>query len=289
MVLGAAGPSWHHTCCTGTWQALQGVLAVAHHEIDNTVPDILNISCYKFTPLPDAATLQTTLLERANALALKGTVLLAEEGINFFLAGPAAAVHAFVDALREDPRFADVNPKESWSDTVPFKKMMVKVKGEIIRMNHPTIRPANGRAPSVAPATLRRWLEQGHDDEGREVVTLDTRNDYEVDEGTFQNTIDWRLTKFTEFPPALRAHKEEFANKTVVSFCTGGIRCEKAAILMQEEGLEHVYQLEGGILKYFEETDGAFYDGGCFVFDERRAVGTDLAITPLQADGKDRD
>ncbi|MGE8398050.1 MAG: rhodanese-like domain-containing protein, partial [Comamonas sp.] len=97
--------------------------------------------------------------------------------------------------------------------------------------------------------------------------------------------VDWRLTKFTEFPPALREHKASLANKTVVSFCTGGIRCEKAAILMQEEGLEHVYQLEGGILKYFEETDGAFYDGGCFVFDERRAVGADLAITPLQGDG----
>ncbi|MEG2047200.1 MAG: sulfurtransferase [Comamonas sp.] len=253
------------------------------------MPDILNISCYKFTPLPDAQALQAILLERAHALALKGTVLLAEEGINFFLAGPAAAVHAFVDALREDPRFADLAPKESWSDTTPFKKMMVKVKREIIRMDHPTIRPANGRAPSVAPATLRRWLEQGHDDEGREVVTLDTRNDYEVDEGAFQGTVDWRLTKFTEFPPALRAHKAEFANKTVVSYCTGGIRCEKAAILMQEEGLEHVYQLEGGILKYFEETDGAFYHGGCFVFDERRAVGTDLAITPLQVGVADKD
>lgn len=249
------------------------------------MPDILNISCYKFTPLPDADSLRATLAERAQALELKGTVLLAEEGINFFLAGPAAAIHAFVDALREDPRFADLSPKESWSDTVPFRKMLVKVKREIIRMDHPTIRPAAGRAPSVAPATLRRWLEQGHDDEGREVITLDTRNDYEVDEGTFRNTVDWRLTKFTEFPPALRAHKDRLADKTVVSFCTGGIRCEKAAILMRDEGLEHVYQLEGGILKYFEETDGAFYDGGCFVFDERRAVGADLAVTPLQAEG----
>ena len=258
-----------------------------HHWIPN-VPDILNISCYKFVPLPDAEQLRETLLERANALALKGTVLLAEEGINFFLAGPADAVHAFVDALRQDPRFADLSPKESWSDTVPFKKMLVKVKREIIRMDHPTIRPANGRAPSVAPATLRRWLEQGHDDEGRAVVTLDTRNDYEVDEGTFAGTVDWRLTKFTEFPPALRAHKEAFANKTVVSFCTGGIRCEKAAILMREEGLEHVYQLEGGILKYFEETDGAYYDGGCFVFDDRRVVGADLSIKPMVGHGGDR-
>ena len=159
--------------------------------------DILNISCYKFTPLPDADELRETLRARALELDLKGTVLLAEEGINFFLAGPGEAVHRFVDLLKQDPRFADLNPKESWSSHVPFRKMLVKVKREIIRMDHPSLRPANGRAPSVAPATLRRWLEQGHDDEGREVVTLDTRNDYEVDEGAFAGTIDWRLTKFT--------------------------------------------------------------------------------------------
>jgi UPF0176 protein len=128
----------------------------------------------------------------------------------------------------------------------------------------------------VAPATVRRWLDQGHDDEGRPVVTLDTRNAFEVDEGTFVGAIDWRISKFTEFPHALRAHKDQLQNKTIVSFCTGGIRCEKAAILMREEGLDHVYQLEGGILKYFEETDGAHYTGNCFVFDERIALQPDL-------------
>ncbi len=242
---------------------------------------ILNISTYKFVPLPDAPALREVLLERARSLGLKGTILLAEEGINMFLAGPPDDVRGFVAQLHTDARFADIVPKESWSDTQPFKKMLVKVKREIIRMDHPTIKPADGRAPSVAPATVRRWLEQGHDDEGRPVVTLDTRNDYEVDEGTFEGAIDWRLTKFTEFPPALRAHKAELMDKTVVSFCTGGIRCEKAAILMREEGLEHVYQLEGGILKYFEETDSAHYRGNCFVFDERRAVGPDLSTQPL--------
>lgn len=241
---------------------------------------VLNISCYKFVPLPDAAQLRDQLAEQTQRLALRGTILLAEEGINFFLAGPAEAVREVVATLRQDPRLADLAPKESWSDHQPFRKMLVKVKREIIRMDHPTIRPAEGRAPSVSPATLRRWLQQGHDDEGREVVTLDTRNDFEVDAGAFKGTIDWRITKFTEFPPALRAHKAELAGKTVVSYCTGGIRCEKAAILMQDEGLDHVYQLEGGILKYFEETDGAFYDGGCFVFDERRAVGADLSAAP---------
>ena len=243
---------------------------------------ILNISTYKFVPLPDAAALREVLLERALARRLKGTILLAEEGINMFLAGPAEDVRGFVAELHADARFADIVPKESWSDTQPFKKMLVKVKGEIIRMNHPTIKPAHGRAPAVAPATVKRWLDQGHDDAGRPVVTLDTRNDFEVDEGTFEGAIDWRITKFTEFPGAFRAHLDELKDKTVVSFCTGGIRCEKAAILMREEGLEHVYQLEGGILKYFEETDGSHYQGGCFVFDERRALGADLQATGLQ-------
>ena len=241
---------------------------------------VLNISSYKFVPLPDAPALRETLLERALRRDLKGTILLAEEGINLFLAGPAEDVRGFITELQTDPRFADITPKESWSDTRPFRKMLVKVKGEIIRMNYPTIRPAEGRAPAVAPATVKRWLDQGHDDEGRPVVTLDTRNDFEVDAGTFEGAIDWRITKFTEFPQAVLDHKAELEGKTVVSFCTGGIRCEKAAILMQEMGLEHVVQLEGGILKYFEETDGSHYRGSCFVFDERRAVDADLAANP---------
>ena len=209
--------------------------------------------------------------------------MLAEEGINLFLAGTPSAVHGFVDELHLDPRFQALTPKESWSEQQPFRKMLVKVKGEIIRMNHPTIQPAHGRAPSVSPATLRRWLDAGHDDAGRPVVTLDTRNDFEVDCGTFDHAIDWRIGKFTDFPPALTAHREELMDKTVVSFCTGGIRCEKAAILMQQAGLENVYQLEGGILKYFEETDGRHYHGHCFVFDERRAVAPDLTARPTAA------
>lgn len=239
----------------------------------------LNISSYKFVALPDAIDLQDTLLARALALELKGTILLAGEGINLFLAGPADAVRDFVDQLRTDARFADLAPKESWSDHQPFKKMLVKVKGEIIRMNHPAIQPQAGRAPAVTAATLQRWLAAGLDDDGRQVVMLDTRNDFEVDHGTFKGAIDWRITKFTEFPPALLAHKADLEDKTVVSFCTGGIRCEKAAILMREVGLEHVYQLEGGILKYFEETDGSNYTGSCFVFDERRTLDAALLET----------
>jgi UPF0176 protein len=157
--------------------------------------------------------------------------------------------------------------------------MLVKVKREIIRMDCPTIQPAAGRAPAVAAATVKRWLDAGMDDNGRPVVTLDTRNDFEVDAGTFEGAIELRISKFTEFPHALQQHKAELEGKTVVSFCTGGIRCEKAAILMREAGLEHVFQLEGGILKYFEEVGGAHYRGDCFVFDERRTLAADLSAT----------
>jgi len=238
---------------------------------------ILNISTYKFVEIADPHALRWPLLGNARACRLKGTILIANEGINLFVAGPAAGVRAFVDYLRADPRLADLAPKESWSDTLPFGRMIVKAKREIIRMDHPEIRPHDGRAPSVAPATLARWLDQGHDDAGRPVVTLDTRNAFEVDHGAFDGAIDWRITKFTEFPPALAAHLDDLKDKTVVSYCTGGIRCEKAAIHMQRLGLDHVYQLEGGILKYFEETDGApHWRGRCFVFDEREALGTHL-------------
>jgi UPF0176 protein len=247
------------------------------------VNTILNISAYKFVPLPDAPALRDTLHAWALALELKGTILLAVEGINLFLAGPASAVRGFVAQLHQDPRFADIAPKESWSASQPFKKMLVKVKNEIIRMDHPAIQPAAGRAPAVDASTVRRWLDQGVDDTGRPVVTLDTRNAFEVDHGTFVGAVDWRIDKFSEFPAALLAHQAELEGKTVVSFCTGGIRCEKAAILMREVGLEHVYQLEGGILKYFEETDGKHYQGSCFVFDERRTLEADLSASDLSA------
>lgn len=237
---------------------------------------ILNISSYLFTPLTDLDLLQQQLYEKALSLALKGTVLLAEEGINLFLAGTAAAVHEWLDFARTDPRLTPLCAKESWSESIPFKRLRVKIKHEIIRMNHPTIVPAAGRAPAVSPQTLARWLNQGHDDEGREVVTLDTRNAFEVDAGAFEGAIDWRIDKFSEFPQALATHAHELQHKTVVSYCTGGIRCEKAAIVMQQAGL-NAYQLEGGILKYFEETDGApHWQGNCFVFDEREVLNAEL-------------
>ncbi|MDT7836850.1 sulfurtransferase [Aquabacterium sp. OR-4] len=244
---------------------------------------ILNISSYRFVPLDDLPALRDALHQRAQALQLTGTVLLAEEGINLFLAGSADGVNAWLAALRADARFAGLEAKQSWSEAPPFKRLKVKIKREIIRMNHPAVRPAAGRAPAVAPEVLARWLGQGHDDAGRPVRMLDTRNAFEVDDGAFDNAIDWRIDKFSEFPAALAAHRAELEGATIVSYCTGGIRCEKAAIVMQEMGLSHSYQLEGGILKYFEATAGQApgWHGRCFVFDER--LGLDPALHPASA------
>ncbi len=237
---------------------------------------VVNISCYKFITLTDRDALKATLTARCQALDLKGTILLAPEGINVFLAGRRDAIDAIVSHLRADPRFADLQPKESLSAALPFRKLRVRLKKEIITMNMPLIRPEEGRAPAVAAATLKQWLDRGCDDEGRPVVMLDTRNDYEVAAGTFEGAVDFDIGRFSEFPPLLARHRDDFAGKTVVSFCTGGIRCEKAAIHMQAVGLERTYQLEGGILKYFEEVGGAHYRGDCFVFDQRDALSADL-------------
>ena len=250
----------------------------------NPALPVLNISAYLFTELKDTAALREACHGQASALSLKGTVLIAEEGINLFLAGPPQAVRDFVSWLHLDPRLVAISPKESWSDTQPFRKLLVKVKNEIIRMNHPAIQPQTGRAPAVAAATLKRWLDDGHDDQGRPVVTLDTRNAFEVDEGSFVGALNWRIDKFSEFPAAASQQLDDLRGKTVVSFCTGGIRCEKAAIYLREQGLSQVYQLEGGILKYFEEVGSAHYSGNCFVFDERRGVNPELM--PVKTDTK---
>jgi UPF0176 protein len=237
----------------------------------------LNISAYAFTELRDAAALRDRMHERAAAARLKGTVLLAEEGINLFLAGEESAVRAWLAELQADARFAALDVKESWSESPPFARLKVKVKHEIIRMNQPQIRPETGRASAVAPATLARWVAQGQDDAGRPLLMLDTRNGFEVDAGAFNGALDWRLHKFSDFPSALQEHQGELKNHTVVAYCTGGIRCEKAVLAMQAAGVEHAYQLDGGILRYLETVPGATgWHGRCFVFDERESVNEQL-------------
>jgi UPF0176 protein len=242
---------------------------------------ILNVSAYAFTALDDVAALRERLFTHAQALELKGTVLLAEEGINLVLAGRPHALGQWLAELQADPRFANLDTKQSWSQRLPFARLKVKIKREIIRMNQPQVQPQRGRAAAVDAATLARWLDAGRDDAGRPVAMLDTRNGFEVDAGAFDDAIDWRLHKFSDFPAALQAHQAELKNHTVVAYCTGGIRCEKAVLAMREAGIEQAFQLDGGILRYLERLPGApHWHGRCFVFDERESVG--LELEPLE-------
>lgn len=234
----------------------------------------LNISCYKFTPFETETlpALRERLLGICTAAGLKGTVLLGAEGINFFIAGLPDDVRALVAELRAVPGLADIAPKESWSSEQPFNRMLVKIKKEIIAFGVEGIDPARNPAPKLPPRTLKQWL-----DEGRPVTLLDTRNDYEVRLGTFKGAIDPRIDHFRQFPEVVRKLPEELKSQPVVMFCTGGIRCEKAGPFMVKEGYEQVFQLDGGILKYFEECGGAHYEGECFVFDRRVGVKPDLS------------
>ena len=234
------------------------------------VMNILNIAAYKFTTLDELPALREDLRAQCAAAAFKGTILIAPEGINLFLAGDRVKLETFVERLLADPCFAGMPVKKSLSAEQPFNRMLVKIKREIITMKRPDINPAAKPAPRLAPAALKAWL-----DEGREVVMLDTRNDFEVGLGSFDGAVDLKLASFGDFPAAVK--KLELEGKTVVTYCTGGIRCEKAALYMQSVGLPDVLQLEGGILNYFELTDGRHYQGSCFDFDEREALAPDLS------------
>jgi len=239
----------------------------------------LNLSGYRFVALPDVLSWRERIHDAARHAGLRGTVLLADEGLNAVVAGPADAARAWLQWLRDsDARFAPFEVKESWSDTLPYRHLRVKVKREIIRMNQPQVRPEAGRAPAVDAATLARWLDAGGDDAGRRVVLLDTRNAFELEHGAFDDALDWKLARFSDFPAALAEHRAELDGATVVTYCTGGIRCEKAALALQDAGVADVWQLDGGILRYLEAVPGArHWHGRCFVFDARESLDARLA------------
>ncbi len=249
--------------------------------------DIVNIAGYKFVDLHEFRSWREPIATRCRELSLRGTILLSSEGINLFLAGSAAAIDAVLEFLTGDARFggsfADLEVKRSLSERQPFRRMLVRLKKEIITMGCAHIRPAAGRAPAVGAATLARWLNAGHDDEGRAVALLDTRNEFEIALGSFDGAHSLRIDHFSEFADAARQFVAQpsldLEKTTVVTFCTGGIRCEKAALLLQELAVPHVAQLDGGILKYFEQVGAAHYHGDCFVFDDRVALNDRLSET----------
>ena len=238
---------------------------------------IVNIAAYKFVELDRLPERRELVRELAGKLELKGTVLLSEEGINLFVAGTRSAIDEFLAELRADSRLGDLQVKESLSERQPFTRMLVKIKNEIISFGVEGIDPRQRTSPKLPPEQLKQWL-----DEGRTVHLLDTRNDYEVELGTFSDAHVLGIDHFREFPEAIDSLPASMKDEPIVMFCTGGIRCEKAGPLMQERGFTNVFQLDGGILKYFEECGGEHYDGDCFVFDQRVAVDPQLRETAVE-------
>jgi len=238
------------------------------------MPVFLNISAYLFAPLDGLPALRERLASLCREGGLKGTILLATEGINLFVAGERASVEALVQAIRAVPGLEGLSPKESESDEQPFNRMLVKIKREIIAFGIPGVDPARRPAPRLPARTLKQWL-----DEGLPVTLLDTRNDYEIRLGTFRGAVPAGIRHFRDFPEAVSRLPDEWKDRPIVTFCTGGIRCEKAAPYLQQAGFKNVHQLEGGILKYFEECGGAHYEGECFVFDRRVGVDPELRET----------
>jgi UPF0176 protein len=235
-----------------------------------------NIAAYKFARLSGLKELRQRLLDLCKGWALKGTILLSTEGMNLFVAGENQSVLSLLSELRSVPGLENLEAKISQSAEQPFNRMLVRIKKEIIAFGVEGIDPSRRSSPKLSAQELKHWL-----DEGRPVTLLDTRNDYEVKLGTFKNALPIGIDHFREFPEAVQKLPSEMKEQPIVMFCTGGIRCEKAGPFMEREGFKNIFQLDGGILKYFEQCGSAHYQGECFVFDQR--VGVDPALKETES------
>lgn len=237
---------------------------------------ILNLAFYKFAKLTKVSQLRQELETLATSLGVLGSVILSYEGINGMLAAPEEAARQMIDHLHKIEGLEALEIKESWSDHVPFERLLIKVKPEIVTMRVDGVDAIKRTGPHLPPEVFRDWLRASED-----MVLIDVRNSFEYKLGTFKGAIDPQTTSFHEFPDVVREHAQEWKGKKVVMFCTGGIRCEKATSWMLDEGFEDIYQLEGGVLRYFERIPDANkdWDGELFVFDGRVAVDTTLEET----------
>ena len=235
---------------------------------------VKNIAGYKFEHIKNAVDLISVYQKKCEELGLKGTMLISKNGINFSLAGTQQATEAIITFLEEDNRFLNIPLKVTYSETQPFRRMKVRLKKEIISLGRDDIDPRELTGEYVTPQELLSMYENNED-----VVVLDTRNEYETRVGSFENAVDLQLDTFRDFPKSIEQLPEEFKEKQIVMYCTGGIRCEKASAVMLKAGFTDVKQLEGGVLNYFKETGGKYWNGDCFVFDERVALDTNLNET----------
>ena len=227
---------------------------------------------YHFTNFPDPAALKGPLLSLAKDHAVKGTLLLANEGINGTIAGPRSGIDAVLAHIKSLPSCANLEWKESTAREMPFIRMKVRLKKEIVTMGQTNVDPTASVGRYVAPEDWNDLISRD------DVAVIDTRNDYEVDIGTFKGAIDPETKSFGEFPKWWEDNAERFQNKKIAMFCTGGIRCEKSTNYLISKGVEDVFHLKGGILKYLEDVpeDQSTWEGDCFVFDARVAVGHGL-------------
>lgn len=236
--------------------------------------NIANITGYKFTPITDTKLLQEKIINLSEENNLKGTVLISDKGINFSVAGLIENTCKFVKVIKKDKQFSDIDIKTTFNEYQPFRKMLVRIKKEIISMGVDEINPYEFTGEKIKPVELNKKLDAGED-----VILLDTRNEYEVRLGTFENAIDLNLDSFRDFPTKINGLREQIGDKEIVMFCTGGVRCEKASALMLKSGFKNVKQIDGGIINYFKETGGAHWKGDCFVFDDRVALDKELNET----------
>ena len=234
----------------------------------------LNIAGYKFEQLDSLDTLIPEFQDKCDELELKGSVYLSPRGINFSISGTEANIENYIEFMESDSRFLNIPLKRTYSETQPFRRMKVRLKKEIISLGRDDIDPRELTGEYVSPQELLSMYENNED-----VVVLDTRNEYETRVGLFENAVDLQLDTFRDFPKAIEQLPEEYKDKKIVMYCTGGIRCEKASAVMLKAGFTDVKQLEGGVLDYFKETGGKYWNGDCFVFDERVALDTDLNET----------
>ena len=234
----------------------------------------LNIAGYKFEQLDSLDTLIPEFQKKCDELELKGSVYLSPKGINFSISGTEENIGKYINFMESDSRFLNIPLKRTFSETQPFRRMKVRLKKEIISLGRDDINPRELTGEYVTPQELLNMYENCDD-----VVVLDTRNEYETRVGLFENAVDLQLDTFRDFPKAIEQLPEEYKEKQIVMYCTGGIRCEKASAVMLKAGFTDVKQLEGGVLDYFKETGGKYWNGDCFVFDERVALDTDLNET----------
>lgn len=236
--------------------------------------NVSNITGYKFIPITNTKSLQKLIIKYSTELNLKGTVLISKKGLNFSIAGETESIKSFTEFLCSDKRFSDIDIKTTYNDYQPFRKMLVRIKKEIISMGVDEIDPFISTGDKISPMELQKKLKNNED-----VVLLDTRNEYEVRLGTFEQAIDLNLDSFRDFPKKVDILKNELESKEIVMFCTGGVRCEKASALMLKNGFKNVKQIDGGVINYFKETGGAYWKGDCFVFDDRVALDKNLKET----------